>query len=241
MTNEKIIENSFNYIKGLIKSKELYGKYVNNSFKSLDYPSSFFMAGSPGAGKTEFSKSFIKKLNENNSLQVIRIDADEIRNMCPLYTGDNSHLFQKAANKGVEALHEYALKNNYNFLIDGTFQSDRYESNIERSLKRGRDVYIIYVFQEPKIAWEFTQKREKIEKRKVTIETFIDAFLRSIENVNNAKKIFGSKIKIHFIKKDYYNDKIIEYHMNINNLDSYIKNSYTEEALHNQLVNIKFD
>jgi predicted ABC-type ATPase len=241
MTDEEISENAFNYIKKLISDKTLYNKYIDNKFKSLDSPISFFMAGSPGAGKTEFSKSFIKTLNEDNEFSIIRIDADEIREMCPRYTGENAYLFQKAASKGVEALHEYALKNNFNLLIDGTFQSDRYEENIKRSLKRGRIVHIMYVFQEPSIAWEFAQKRERVEKRKVTLDVFIDTFLKAKENVNNAKKIFGDKIRVDFIKKDYYNKNISDFQMNINSVDSYIQKDYSKEALYNQLANIKID
>ena len=42
-------------------------------------PVSVFMAGSPGAGKTEFSKNIISILEKNNEHKVIRIDGDDIR------------------------------------------------------------------------------------------------------------------------------------------------------------------
>lgn len=49
-------------------------------------PLSIFMAGSPGAGKTEFSKRLIKE----NNINAVRIDADEIKTIIPQYTGKNS-------------------------------------------------------------------------------------------------------------------------------------------------------
>ena len=54
---------------------------------SVANPVSLFMAGSPGAGKTEVSKGLIKKFND----VPVRIDADEIRSFCPGYTGAKMH------------------------------------------------------------------------------------------------------------------------------------------------------
>lgn len=59
-------------------------------------PISVFMAGSPGSGKTEFSKILIERLEQNKEHRVIRIDGDEIRSQIPGYTGNNSKLFQGA-------------------------------------------------------------------------------------------------------------------------------------------------
>lgn len=52
-------------------------------------PVSVFMAGSPGAGKTEASKSLIDRLSHGHP-QVLRIDPDELRNRFEDYSGDNS-------------------------------------------------------------------------------------------------------------------------------------------------------
>ncbi|MDE2041181.1 MAG: zeta toxin family protein, partial [Patescibacteria group bacterium] len=43
-----------------------------------DIPTSFFMAGSPGAGKTEYSRNFLTLLEAQLNHRVIRIDADEL-------------------------------------------------------------------------------------------------------------------------------------------------------------------
>src|SRR5271167_3522052 len=65
-------------------------------FHPEETPISVFMAGSPGAGKTEFSKSLISDIEEARRCNVVRIDADEIRSRMPGYVGGNAHLFQGA-------------------------------------------------------------------------------------------------------------------------------------------------
>ena len=65
-------------------------------------PVSVFMAGSPGAGKTEASKALI----DNFDGDVIRIDADEYRAQFEDYSGDNSWLFQSAVSILVEKAHD---------------------------------------------------------------------------------------------------------------------------------------
>jgi len=141
-------EQATQYIKQ--NKKILFEKFANEElFKSVDSPSSFFMAGSPGAGKTEFSKRFLsrhieEKKERNSDYNVIRIDADDIREILPGYTGSNSHLFQSAVSLGVNELYSFVLKKKINVLVDGTFSSEKYAmQNIERSLKRGRFVFVL--------------------------------------------------------------------------------------------------
>ena len=63
-------------------------------FHPEERPISVFMAGSPGAGKTEFSKSLISIIEEARHCNVVRIDADEVRGHLPGYVGGNAYLFQ---------------------------------------------------------------------------------------------------------------------------------------------------
>lgn len=67
-------------------------KFLRSKFASPDVyfpsddPLTFFMAGSPGAGKTEYSKGFIEHLEkEEKGMKIVRIDADEIRKCIPGY------------------------------------------------------------------------------------------------------------------------------------------------------------
>lgn len=235
-----ISEKAYGYIKKLAKNKELYKMFASEEkYKSFLSPATFFMAGSPGAGKTETSKNFVKNLNEKYDFPIVRIDADEIRILCPGYDGSNAHLFQHAISFGVNQLYYYALKHNYNVLLDSTFSNINHaKSNIRLALERKREVYVYYIYQDPKIAWEFTLKREKIENRKITLDVFAKDFFQAKENVNTVKKIFNKKISIHLIKKDYkYN--IDKFWINIDKIDNYIQFVYTQESLYNTLKEIK--
>src|SRR3989344_3721922 len=109
-------------------------------FLPEENPVSVFMAGSPGAGKTESSKNLIKKFSKSDGY-IIRIDPDELRIKIPGYTGDNSYLFHGAVSILVSKIHDCVLKNKQSFVFDGTLS--RFEiarENIQRSLKRGRFV-----------------------------------------------------------------------------------------------------
>lgn len=129
-------------------------------YLSEENPVSVFMAGSPGAGKTEASIELLKKIGT----PVIRIDPDELRDEFPDYSGENAWLFQKAVSVLVDRIHDTALEQRQSFLLDGTLSRyDVARKNIERSLKRKRAVQILYVYQEPRLAWAFVQAREAAE------------------------------------------------------------------------------
>ena len=58
---KKIQEDAFEWVKQ--HKKDLFLKFANPAFYPQDlYPTTVFMAGSPGAGKTEFSKNFRKPI-----------------------------------------------------------------------------------------------------------------------------------------------------------------------------------
>lgn len=57
-----------------------------NRYPRDEDPVSVFMAGSPGAGKTEVSKSFIK-LMEAQGTSALRIDPDDFRDFFPSIAG----------------------------------------------------------------------------------------------------------------------------------------------------------
>jgi UDP-N-acetylglucosamine kinase len=127
-------------------------------------PVSVFMAGSPGAGKTEAAIELLASIAKKDGVEILYIDPDELRHLLPGYTGDNSWLFQGAVSILVEKIHDMALDQKQSFLLDGTLSNyDIAKKNIERSLKKGRDVQILYVYQEPMQAWEFVQAREALE------------------------------------------------------------------------------
>ena len=71
--------------------------------------------GPESTGKTELAQS----LKNRENIDVI--EADEIRKICPHYSGKNSSLFQKASSKAVSILVDTAFKKEYSFILDGNF------------------------------------------------------------------------------------------------------------------------
>ena len=225
-----IEDSAFRWIKN--NEKAIIEKFASGvGYVSDIQPTTLFMAGSPGAGKTEISKRFMARWKQ----KPIRIDADEIRTMCPQYSGSNAHLFQKAANKGVNILYDYALGKGLNVILDGTFAYAGAIENIERSLKRNRKVEIFFVSQNPEQAWGFTKKREVLESRRVSKEVFINAYFKSQENVNNAKKHFIDEIELHLIIKDFEKD-LEQIEFNIQSVDPFIKKRYSRDELEKVLI-----
>lgn len=103
------------------------------------------------------------------------MENDELRKEFEDYNGLNSPLFQTPATLLVEAIHDRALQRSVSFVLDSTLPSfEKAKSNIERSLKRDRAVYIIFVYQEPAQAWRLVQARETVEGRRVPKAVFVE-------------------------------------------------------------------
>jgi UDP-N-acetylglucosamine kinase len=128
--------------------RRIVDQFISDSgCQSSDHPVTLFMAGSPGAGKTEVSKRLIEKFEDKKP---IRIDADDIRVMLPGYVGNNSHIFQRACSIGVNLLYGHAIKNKLNIILDGTFASKEVVfKDVQDSVSNNRKIEIYYIFQEP--------------------------------------------------------------------------------------------
>lgn len=196
-------------------------------------PTTYFMAGSPGAGKTEYSKSFIKELLEKEPRRkIVRIDADEVRDMLPQYNRTNATEMGEASGLGVAKLFDYVHEKKQDALIDSTFTP--YEvalRNINRAVGKGRKIAIFYIYQDPIIAWDFTKKREKLEGRPIPKSFFIQSFFEAKENVNKIKVEFGKTIQLNLIKKKSDNLGVEKTFFNIDNVDSHLKIEYTTQSL----------
>ena len=166
-------------------------------------PVSVFMAGSPGAGKTEASKELLNETLAGSTRKVLRIDPDELRHEFPNYDGTNAALFQGAVSILVDRIHDLALKQSQSFILDSTLSNFGVaERNIRRSLNKGRQVQILYVYQEPRLAWEFVKAREAAEGRQIPPEQFVDQYFGARETVNGLKKAFGDQIKVDLLLKN---------------------------------------
>ena len=227
MTDEeiKLAEFAKKYLRDY--AFELIERFVaDKNFLSDERPVSVFMAGSPGAGKTEASKRLIERFKN----KPVRIDADEIREWLPGYTGANAFVFGEAAALGVNKLYDHVLKRGFNMILDSTFAYSKYMENIKRSLDRGRKIEIFYLYQDPIIAWDYTKKREAIEHRMVSKDFFIRTFLAARENVMHAKDEYKDKIELNLIISDFTKE-IRRIELNIDAIDSHLKESYTVDKL----------
>lgn len=194
-------------------------------------PFTMFMAGSPGSGKTEFSKALIPEIEQKDpEHKIIRLDTDELRERIPSYVGTNSDEVQRATTIIFDAVYDLAQNNRQNLMVDTTFSSPRAIDNLRRALGRDRSVGITFLYQNPEIAWEYTKKREKLEGRTVPKNVFINAYFESRENVEKIKSEFGDKVNLSlFIKdKDHRPRKT---YFNIQTMRGYIKELYTKEDL----------
>lgn len=195
-----------------------------------EFPVSVFMAGSPGAGKTESSRNLIKSITHNTQ-NVIRIDSDDLREKFDEYTGANSHVFMGPTSILANRIHDFALKNGQSFVFDGTLSNiEAARGNIQRSLDKGRFVQILYVYQEPKQAWEFVKARELKDGRRVPREAFIEQYFLARQNVNTLKKEFGKRIKVDLVIKNI-DGTDFGYKENIERIDNHIPEKYNKTDL----------
>jgi UDP-N-acetylglucosamine kinase len=226
--NGKMAEAARAYIRA--HKRELIAAFADrNTYPSVPNPVSIFMAGSPGAGKTEFSKQLLKRFKSTE--QAVRIDADDIRAWIPGYAATDAVTLQGASSLGVEKLQDYCLEHRQNLILDGTFADlAKAIMNIDRSIRKNRLVEIYYLYQDPLLAWNFTKRREALERRHVPKSVFIQAFLSSRINVNDVKNRFGSKVRLTVIEKNFAN-QLERFEYNVKSVDTYVKSGYTEGQL----------
>jgi len=225
-------ENAIKYAKS---NKRLFIDIAIGNAVKTDKPIAIFMAGTPGAGKTEIAKSIIGLFSPTPA----RIDADDFRELFDGYDGANSSEFQGASAMMVDKVLEYILGEKqsgpkYSFILDGTFAFKNAVMNIKRSLTRGFDVQIYFIYQSPIESWKFTKEREKKEGRSVPLEAFVNAYYASRENVARVKAEFGKKVALHVIVKDYQKDTD-EVHYNVDDLEKWLPKPYNRDELSRSL------
>jgi len=191
-------------------------------------PVSVFMAGSPGAGKTEASIELISGLD---GPPIIRIDPDDLRSEFSDYTGSNAWLFQKGVSVLVEKIHDLALEQRQSFLLDGTLSHyDKALKNIQRSLKKKRTVQLLYVYQSPMLAWTFVQAREAKEGRHIRPEDFIEQYFAARVVVNRLKRELGKDIRLDLLMKNNDNSNQF-YRAGVDQIDNHIPEQVSRQDL----------
>ncbi|NCN25361.1 hypothetical protein COT94_01215 [Candidatus Falkowbacteria bacterium CG10_big_fil_rev_8_21_14_0_10_37_14] len=234
MNNVNISEQAKQYVQE--HKQELCDMFADLVlFPVGDKPTTIFMAGAPGSGKTESSVAFIKN---NPELHFVRIDPDEIKaRFIPQYDGKNSNIVKPAATKAVSILFDHCMKRGQNFLVDGTFSNwTAVSGNLHKLIKQKRTIFVIYVYQDPVIAWQFTQKRGVLEGRLIPKQFFIDSYFESMENIVRLKREFGEQVSVILLEKNVDNKTIKNVFLNVDTIDKYIKNIYTRETLENIII-----
>ncbi|TOE47196.1 zeta toxin family protein [Vibrio parahaemolyticus] len=225
---EQITEKA---IKEAKKLKKKLAKEMVDHLPQEESAVSVFMAGSPGAGKTETARNMIKTFKKESGVDLVHIENDELRKVFEDYDGINSPLFQRPDTLLVEAIHDRALKRDVSFILDSTLSSlEKAKDNIQRSLKRNRYVLIIFVYQEPEQAWCLVKAREIVEGRRVPEEVFVNQFMESQRVVSELKKLFQDQVDIIFIEKniDGRNERP---HFNVSDIDALLRKKYNRESL----------
>lgn len=226
--DEKMKTQAKQWVK--VNRKKLITQFCDaEKFPPSEKPMTIFMAGTPGAGKTEFSVSLLEKFDSS----FVRIDADEIREMMREigYNGSNAELFQDAANKAVNILFDHAnKKGGQNVLLDGTFAYGNWRENIERSIDHGRIIEIYYLYQEPAIAWDYVKKREAEQGRAVPLDVFTKSYEQSIKNVQKAITDFGKNLTVYFAKNDY-TKTVQSITVDVDNIEKLLPKIYNRDEL----------
>jgi len=194
MSKELLIKKSILFLNQ--NKKDFLTQYTKD-IKELEDKSAIFTAGMSGVGKTEFA-TFLKEINNN----LLHIDTDEIRNFFrPIgYNGQNSDTFQKVSSRGFNELFSYALKNNFSLICDSNFASINIQiQNIERLLKKNYKIDIFYLYNDPKVCFEYATRREIVTHRKVPKEVFIRSNQNSYKTVIYIKEYFKEQITLNFV------------------------------------------
>lgn len=211
-------------------NKKTIGRRLTNKelYPPEEEPVSVFMAGSPGAGKTEASIALVNLFADT---AILRIDPDELRNEFAAYTGGNSWLFQGGVSILVEKILDFAIEQKQSFLLDGTFSNlEVARRNVERSLKRGRFVQILYVYQNPVLAWGFVKAREEAEGRRIRPEHFVDQYFAARDVVNALKLEYGGDVHVDLLLKHIDNSGRL-YKAGVDKIDYHIPEQYTRADL----------
>lgn len=191
-------------------------------------PVSVFMAGSPGAGKTEASIALVNLFADT---AILRIDPDELRSEFCEYSGGNAWIFQSGVSILVEKILDCAFDQRQSFVLDGTLSNiEVARRNVERSLRKGRFVQILYVYQNPLLAWDFVKAREAAEGRRIRPEHFIDQYFAARDVVNTIKLEYGGDVHVDLLLKHIDNSGRL-YKAGVDKIDYHIPERHTRADL----------
>ena len=216
------------------KNKRAFANKMITDTKVITHPepAAFFMAGLPGAGKTEFTVNLIKEIE----LKVVRIDMDEIATYIDSYDPLQADAFRGAASDILNAVYDRVLHRKVDFIMDGTFRSSHSLSNIERALRKGYTVKVLYIHQAPDVAWSFTKARERIEKRAIDRDGFIQGYFDIHDNIRSLNNEQYAGVTVDLVAKDEANKVGLWYeNISLKDIDQFVNTRYTRDELERML------
>lgn len=180
-----------------VKDKANQRRVISRFYE--DYPPKqgricYFMAGIPGAGKTEFAENTIRE----SKPVLVPIEHDKLVEYIPKYKPENYYNYRKAGSTLVTAIFEVCLKNGYAFVFDGTLAHENGVRNISKALDAGYEVFIIYILQDAKMAWQLTQDRELVKKRAIEKVGFIETCRKINLNLLHIFSLYKNDSKFNF-------------------------------------------
>ena len=180
-----------------VKDKKNQSTVLTKFFKDFPHTDSkiaFFMAGIPGAGKTEFAEQVLR-----DSLPLlILVEHDKLVEYIDGYKPENYYNYRKAGSTLVTEVFNACLKQGYSFIFDGTLSHENGIRNVRKALKAGYTVYVVYIVQDAKVAWELTQAREVVKKRAIEKRGFLETCGKINESLHNIFRTFKDKPKFNF-------------------------------------------
>lgn len=192
-------------------------------YHSSDNPTAIFMAGLPGAGKTEFLNNLSIYGDE-----FITIDLDFLVSQIYGYSPENYYNYRKAGNILVSALLDKVLKQHISFALDGTFAHPQALKNIERALKHGFEVDLFFIAQTPKISWKNTQARRLVTGRPIDYDGFTKTCHSIIPNLQEVRKSFQNDPNFFFQVIQRISPNHYESISNIQKVDTFLTEKYNE-------------
>ncbi len=162
-------EDAKNWVKDKANQKKVVRQFFKDNKPTKD-KTAFFMVGIPGAGKTEFANNAIKEA----SPELIPIEHDKLVEYIAGYKPEEYYSYRKAGSVLVTRIFDECLRNGYAFIFDGTLSHENGIRNINKCLKQGYKVIVVYIVQDASVAWELTQARELVKKRAIEKTGFIE-------------------------------------------------------------------
>ncbi len=180
-----------------VKDKDNQDKVAAKFFKrhkTSKTKTAFFMAGIPGAGKTEFTQNTMREA----SPKLIPIEHDQLVEYIKGYKPEAYYNYRKAGSTLVTRIFNDCLKNGYPFVFDGTLSHENGIRNVNKCINEGYRVVIVYIVQEAGAAWELTQARELVKKRAIERKGFIETCNRINANLYKIFKAHKDNPKFSF-------------------------------------------